>query len=169
MEAGPNSRTRAAGGREMDDVIQRLEAAGARFLLIGGQAMRLEGMPRFSMDWDLLVDDRPANLARIAEALGDELDLPLIPRGPKGEHIVQTYQTRWGVLQFHLAIPGIASFEDAWARRQRLPSEKGVLFPCLSTRDLLTAKHASGRPQDRIDAEFLEQKLAGARGDRPEA
>ena len=151
----------------MDDVIRRLDGAGARCLLIGGQAMRLEGMPRFSMDWDFLVDDRPANLATITECLGDELDLPLVPRGPKGEHIVQTYQTRWGVLQFHLAIPGIGSFEDAWTRRQRLPSEGGALFPCLSTRDLLAAKRASGRPQDRIDAEFLEQKLAAAGGDPP--
>ena len=150
----------------MDDVIRRFDAAGVRCLLIGGQAMRLEGMPRFSMDWDFLIDDSPANLARIAECLGDELDLPLVPRGPKGEHIVQTYQTRWGVLQFHLAIPGIASFEDAWARRQRLPSEGGALFPCLSSHDLLAAKRASGRPQDRIDAEFLAQKLAAADGGR---
>lgn len=146
----------------MDDVIQRLDAAGAQCLLIGGQAMRLEGMPRFSMDWDFLIDDRPANLEKIAACLGDELDLPLVPRGPKGQHIIQTYQTRWGVLQFHLAIPGIASFDEVWARRQRLPSEGGVLFPCLSTRDLLAAKRASGRPQDRIDAEFLEQKLEAA-------
>ncbi|OQW96168.1 MAG: hypothetical protein BWK77_06110 [Verrucomicrobia bacterium A1] len=150
----------------MDDVIRRLDASGARCLLIGGQAMRLEGMPRFSMDWDFLIDDNPPNLARIAECLGDELDLPLVPRGPKGENIVQTYQTRWGVLQFHLAIPGIASFQDAWGRRERRPSDQGVLFLCLSTRDLLAAKRASGRPQDLIDAEFLAQKLATADGGR---
>lgn len=163
MEARADSRDRAAGGREVDEVIQRFDAAGVRCLLIGGQAMRLEGLPRFSMDWDLLIDDAPKNLARIGGCLGDELDLPLVPRGPKGENLIQTYQTRWGVLQFHLAIPGVPSFEEAWTRRARRPSESGVLFPCLSTCDLLAAKRASGRPQDLLDAEFLEQKLAAGR------
>lgn len=144
----------------MDEVIRRFDAAGVRCLLIGGQAMRLEGLPRFSMDWDFLIDDAPGNLGKIAACLGDELDLPLVPRGPKGENLIQTYQTRWGVLQFHLAIPGILSFDEAWTRRQRLPSEGDVLFPCLSTRDLLAAKRAGGRPQDLVDTEFLEQKLA---------
>ena len=36
----------------MDELIQRLNAQGIRYLVIGGQAARLEGVPRFSMDWD---------------------------------------------------------------------------------------------------------------------
>ena len=39
----------------MDEFIQQLNAAGARYLLIGGQAMRLAGMPRYSMDWDFFI------------------------------------------------------------------------------------------------------------------
>jgi hypothetical protein len=38
----------------MTELLQRLNSAGARYLLIGGQAMRLLGMPRYSMDWGLL-------------------------------------------------------------------------------------------------------------------
>ena len=49
---------RAAGGHPVEPLIQRLNKAGARYLLIGGQAMRLEGMPRFSMDWDLYIPRR---------------------------------------------------------------------------------------------------------------
>jgi hypothetical protein len=112
------------------------------------------------MDWDFLVDGDAGNLAKVSECLGDELDLPLVPRGPRGEHLIQTYQTRWGVLQFHLAVPGIPSFAEVWARRNDRSTETGVSVPCLATRDLLAAKRASGRPQDLADAEFLEQKLA---------
>jgi hypothetical protein len=36
----------------MNELILGFNAAGIRYLLIGGQAMRLAGMPRFSMDWD---------------------------------------------------------------------------------------------------------------------
>ena len=37
-----------------------------------------------------------ANMERINQVLGDELDVPLIAMGPRGENFVQTYQTRWG-------------------------------------------------------------------------
>lgn len=39
----------------MDSLIAVRNAAGARYLVIGGQAVRLHGLPRFSMDWDLFV------------------------------------------------------------------------------------------------------------------
>jgi hypothetical protein len=42
----------------MDDLFQALDKAGIRYLLIGGQAMRLFGMPRYSMDWDFLIPPR---------------------------------------------------------------------------------------------------------------
>jgi len=34
----------------MDEIIRRFNQAQVRYLLIGGQTMRLEGLPRFSMD-----------------------------------------------------------------------------------------------------------------------
>jgi hypothetical protein len=34
----------------VDEVIRRFNASGVRYLVIGGQAVRLEGCPRFSMD-----------------------------------------------------------------------------------------------------------------------
>ena len=39
----------------MDELLQRLNEGQVRFLLIGGQAMRLIGMPRFSLDWDFFI------------------------------------------------------------------------------------------------------------------
>lgn len=51
---GPNA---AAG---MNDLFRPLNAAGIRYLLAGGQAMRFFGMPRFSMDWDLFIPPHDA-------------------------------------------------------------------------------------------------------------
>ena len=52
----------------MDELLQRLNAAGVRYLLIGGQAMRLLGMPHFSMDWDFFIPPGDeANLGRLNE------------------------------------------------------------------------------------------------------
>jgi hypothetical protein len=52
-------------GGEMNELVLSLNAARIRYLLVGGQAMRLAGMPRFSMDWDFFIPPRDEdNLAR---------------------------------------------------------------------------------------------------------
>lgn len=140
----------------MNELFQSFNAASVRYLLIGGQAMRLTGMPRFSMDWDFLIPPRDAgNFAKLNEILGQELDAPLIPLGSAGENFIQTYQTRWGVLQFHLGIPGIPRFEEAERATVIRKTEHGAAVKCLSGPHLLAAKQAANRPQDQADIEFL--------------
>jgi len=141
----------------MDDVIRRLNERGVRYLVIGGQALRLAGMPRFSMDWDVYIPPRDAeSLALINEILGDELDVPLVPLGPHGANFVQTYQVREGIIQFHLGGPGLPPFEEAEERAVTLETEKGTPVRCLSREDLLESKRRANRPQDQGDIEFLE-------------
>lgn len=36
----------------MEQVIQLFNKNDVKYLIIGGQAIRLMGMPRYSMDWD---------------------------------------------------------------------------------------------------------------------
>jgi hypothetical protein len=137
------------GGRLMDELLQRLNSSGARYLLVGGQAMRLLGMPRFSMDWDFFIPPRDeANFDRLNHLLEEELDIPLVCLGPRGENFIQTYQTRWGVLQFHLGLPGVPKFNEA---------ENGTPVKCLSGPHLLAAKEAAQRPQDQVDIQFLHE------------
>ena len=98
----------------MDELFQALNAAGVRYLLVGGQAMRLFGMPRFSMDWDFFIPPRDAdNFQRLNGAIGEDLDGLVEPLGPRGENFIQTFQTSRGVLQFHLGLPGVPKFDDA--------------------------------------------------------
>ena len=99
----------------MNDLFAALNAAGVRYLLIGGRAMRLAGMPRFSMDWDLLIPPRDVENFQNPTTYWTRSWMPLIPLGSAGENFIQTYQTRWGVLQFHLGIPGVPRFEEASA------------------------------------------------------
>ncbi len=142
----------------MRDLLAALNAAGVRYLLVGGQAMRLYGMPRFSMDWDFFIPPRDEeNLKRLNEILEEELDLPIVPLGARGENFIQTYQTRWGVLQFHLGLPGVPRFDEAEKRLTVRNSEDGTPVKCLSGLDLLAAKRAAGRPQDQPDIVFLEE------------
>ena len=142
----------------MNELFLALNAAGIRYLLAGGQAMRLAGMPRFSMDWDLFIPARDVeNISKLNEILKDELDAPVIPLGARGENFIQTYQTRWGVLQFHLGLPGVPRFDEAESAAVIRPTETGIPVKCLSGRHLLAAKRAADRPQDQADIAFLEE------------
>lgn len=143
----------------MDELIECFNENAIRYLVFGGQAVRLEGMPRFSMDWDLFIPGKDVqNMVRINELLADELDMPLVPIGPSGENLIQTYQTRWGVIQFHLAVFGIRSFEEAEANAVEHANENGTRVKTFSLDDLIASKRAVGRPQDLMDLEFLEIK-----------
>jgi hypothetical protein len=142
----------------MNELILAFNAAGIRYLRAGGQAMRLTGMPRFSMDWDFFIPPRDAeNFARLNEVLKDELDAPLVPLGLRGENFIQTYQTRWGILQFHLGLPGVPRFDEVEKAAVIRHSEQGTPVNCLSGLQLLAAKRAADRPQDQTDIVFLEE------------
>lgn len=142
----------------MNELLLAFNAAGVRYLLVGGQAMRLTGMPRFSMDWDFFIPPRDeTNFTKLNEILKAELDLPLVPLGLHGENFIQTYQTRWGILQFHLGLPGVPRFDQAEAAAVTRPSELGTPVKCLSGVHLLAAKKAANRPEDQADIAFLEE------------
>lgn len=143
----------------MDELIQLFNDENIRYLVFGGQAVRLHGMPRFSMDWDMFIPrDDAGNMQRINELLAEELDLPLVPMGPKGENLIQTYQTRWGIIQFHLAVAGIRSFEEVEARSVVHVNETGVKVRTFCLDDLILSKEAVNRPQDVADTYFLKLK-----------
>ena len=84
--------------------------------------------------------------------------MPLIAAGDRGENLLQTYPTRWGVLQFHLAIPGLPSFGDCWQRRCSIADERGSSIATLCGEDLLSSKMAANRAQDQEDIAFLKKK-----------
>ena len=142
----------------MNELILAFNTAGVRYLLVGGQAMRLTGMPRFSMDWDFFIPPRDEeNFTKLNELLRGEIDMPLVAMGPRGENFVQTYQTRWGILQFHLGLPGVPRFDDAEKMAVIRHTEQGTPVKCLSGIHLLAAKRAADRPQDQADIAFLEE------------
>lgn len=142
----------------MNELFSALNTAHVRYLLVGGQAMRLLGMPRFSMDWDFFIPPRDEeNFKHLNEILKEELDAPLVPLGVRGENFIQTYQTRLGILQFHLGLPGVPRFDEAEKSLVIRNSENGTPVKCLSGMHLLAAKRAADRPQDQPDIVFLEE------------
>ncbi len=144
----------------MDKIIDRFNKNGVRYLVIGGQAARLAGVPRYSMDWDVFIPPHDlGNIRLINELLCDELDVELEPLGHGGCNFLQTYQTHYGILQFHLGGPGLPDFNTAETNAEMVKTENGICVKKLSDEDLLRSKEAAGRPEDQTDIDFLRLKL----------
>lgn len=149
----------------MDEIIDRFNKNKVRYLVIGGQAARLAGVPRYSMDWDVFIPPHDLrNIELINDLLCDELDVELEPLGHGGINFVQTYQTRFGILQFHLGGPGLPDFNEAEKNAMMVKNENGVSVKKLSDEDLLRTKEAADRPEDQTDIEFLRLKLKKMKG-----
>ena len=140
----------------METLLKRLNDAGVRYVVIGGQAMLQQGMPRFTLDWDIFVPPFDTeNFTRINRALADDLDMALEPLNVQtGEGFVQTFQTPGGIVQFHLSPPGLPKFSIV-EERAIICDFRGVPVKYLCLDDLLSSKRAVAREKDADDILFL--------------
>lgn len=140
------------------DLLTALNAADARYLLVGGHAVGLHARPRATKDFDLWIEASPDNAARVVRALRDF-------GAPLGDLSEQDFANlgsgfRMGSPPFRLEIlteiSGVA-FADAWPRRETR-SLDGVTCHVIGRDDLAANKQAAGRPQDLADVAELRRK-----------
>jgi hypothetical protein len=142
---------------DLIDLLSAFAEEKVDYLLVGGQAVALHGVPRFTKDADLWLRDTSENLERVKRALDsfgapagtlralDEArDLDVVWMGHPPARIDLMKQVPGG--DFEAAYRARATFEVA-----------GVKVACVSKADLIAQKRASGRPQDLVDADQLER------------
>jgi predicted nucleotidyltransferase len=150
-------------------LLERLQAAGVDFVLVGGLAVNAWGYLRATRDVDLVPDPSPENLER--------LDALLVELGGKVEvgggllessaiktflrtgdrTLVLTDLGRIDVLQGLPQIPGFASLDE----RASEADLDGLVVKVCSLDDLLAMKRASDRPRDLDDIQALEAARGG--------
>ena len=140
---------------DFSDLLRLFNAGRIRYLVIGGFAVIQYAEPRFTADLDLWVGTELRNAGAVYEALR-EFGAPLSGL-TAGDFAEEGYFYQMGVppvrVDVLMGIPGIG-FEEAWARRVEIDFD-GLPVPFISREDLITAKRASGRPQDIIDVQSL--------------
>ena len=139
------------------DLFAALNAAHAEFLIIGGYALAVHGTPRFTQDLDVWVKANPENANKVWTALdafgAPFLDLTLEDLATPG--IVFQMGLPPNRIAIITSIDGV-EFQEAWERR--LPSAYGDQpVMVIGVDDLIRNKEATGRPQDRLDAQVLRQ------------
>lgn len=111
--------------------------------------------PRFTKDLDVWISTDASNAESVYKALL-EFGAPL--QGLTAKDFAEDgYFFQMGVppvrVDVLMGIPGV-KFEECWKRRFEVDFD-GLKVSFISKQDLITAKRASGRPQDLIDADLL--------------
>lgn len=123
--------------------------------------------PRFTKDLDIVVALTDVDTERAAEALR-EFGFPLNDsdlvelRTPNRMIVLGRAPVRIDVLN---GIDGV-NFEQAYKRRQAVMIG-GETCSFISLEDLIAAKKAAGRPQDKLDLKGLERELKVRRMSEP--
>lgn len=142
---------------DFSDVLRLFNANSVRYLVIGGYAVVQYAEPRFTKDLDLWISTDASNAAAVYAALR-AFGAPLSDL-TEADFAEEGYFYQMGVppvrVDILMGIPGVA-FEEAWQRRFTVDFDGLEVF-FISRQDLITAKLASGRPQDILDAEQLRQ------------
>ena len=146
------------------NLLKSLNAADARYLVIGGYAVMAYTEPRYTKDLDIWVDPEAANAIAVFGALA-EFGAPL--RGITASDFAQPeifYQV--GVAPVRVDIlTSIADIDFAAAWERRITANfDGESCPVIGREDLIAAKRAAGRSTDEIDVAnlLLSKKLEDA-------
>lgn len=138
----------------LQDVFRSFQLHDVRYVVIGGIASILHGVPRATFDLDILIEATPENAQRLLDAL---LDAGLGTAALTSSHAVLAneitiFKDRVRV-DVQTSTPGLR-FSDAWARRKTV-TYQGQDFFILAKEDLISSKRAAGRPVDIADVHLL--------------
>lgn len=136
------------------DVLKSLNSHRVKYVVIGGIAAIVQGVPRTTLDLDIFIDATEPNAARLLAALVDAgfgTATMTTAKNVASNNI--TIFKDWLRVDVHTNPSGI-TFATAWKNRRRR-REDGYSVNLLSPADLIRSKRAAGRPHDLEDARLL--------------
>jgi hypothetical protein len=135
-------------------VFASFQTHEVRYVVIGGIAAILYGVPRATFDLDLLIDPTPDNARRLLLALTDAglgtASLTSAEEVLANEITVFKDKVR---IDVQTSTPGL-TFEQAWRNRRTLTYENQEFY-VVSREDLIASKSAAARPVDLEDVRLL--------------
>jgi len=152
-----------------EKVFRALNKAGVRYLVPGGIAVNLHGIPRMTQDLDIIVELTPANvrkLVKVLTLLGYRCKLPVNPElisdpairhqwiNEKNMKVFNFYHKDIPVQEIDILVTAPVKVESAFKRAIVKRAGK-LVIPLVGLKDLIKMKEAAGRPQDLSDIQML--------------
>jgi len=139
----------------LQGVFSSLESNEVRYVVIGGIAAVLYGVPRATLDLDILIEATAENAARLLKSF-EEAGLGTVSLTTAKDlldHEIIVFED-WVRIDVQTRTPGI-QFDQAWKNREVMEYQ-GQKFYVASRKDLIASKRASGRAVDLEDVRLLE-------------
>ena len=156
--------------RDVATIIDTLNRAGVRYLVVGGIAVIHWGYVRYTSDLDLVIELTPHNLRAAAGALSPLGYTPTIParieqladkalvarwKAEKGMLVFQMWSDRFRDIPIDVFIEEPFPFSAELEQSARGEVAEGIGMPVVSYPTLCALKAAAGRTSDLADLEAL--------------
>lgn len=159
-----------------EDVFRALQRHRVRYLIVGGAAVNLHGVPRMTADLDLTVDMSPENIKALIDAMsavGLDAAIPVDPLGladreqrlkwQKEKNLrALTFQSKAAMESYRevdILVEPPLDFEEMYAEKTTL-SAKEIEIDLVSLKHLIEIKRRLVREQDLADVKALEKILS---------
>jgi len=153
------------------ELFKTLYRDNIRYMVADGLAVVLKGIPRLTMDIDLIVDLEEGNLRaflNVLQSLGYRPKLPVDPEDFLNFDIRRKWREEKNMLVFNFYHPEKPTeqidvftqlpcpFDELYGNRETEHLGE-IEIPIISTKDLIEMKRVAGRKQDLSDIELLEK------------
>ncbi len=139
----------------LQNVFKSFQQHDVLYVVIGGIASILHGVPRATFDLDILIEATPQNAQRLLGALLDAglgtASLTNVEDLLANEITIFKDRVR---IDVQTSTPGL-KFEDAWKRKSAMKYREQEFY-VVSKADLILSKKAAGRDVDLEDVRLLE-------------
>lgn len=160
-----------------EEVFRALYQKEVRYLICGGLAVNIYGIPRMTADIDILLDFEEKNLKNFSQIIKKSDYSSLIPisieslsSGDERKRLLEEknlvaysyYSTIVGRMNLDVLVNVPFSFDEMWAAREIRPMDDFEIY-LVSVDHLIKMKEFSNRVQDQQDIFLLSKMIENGR------
>jgi hypothetical protein len=153
------------------NIFKKLNEKKIRYVLAGGIAVNLHGIPRMTYDIDLIVDLEDKNLQKFLQLLKGwgfkpkiPVDIMALAEKEKREDWIRNknmkafnvVNPKWAVSEIDIVINTPIDYKTA-SKGIKYFVIQNITIPTVSIDDLIKMKQKTGREQDKADIKYLKR------------
>jgi len=150
-------------------IFKKLNGKGVRYIVVGGIAVNIHGIPRMTYDIDLILDLEDGNLKKFLTLMKGWGFKPKVPvkimdfsKKDKREDWIKNKHMKafnfvnykWAISEIDVVIDSPVDYDKALKKLEHI-NLQGVSIPVISIDDLIKMKRITDREQDISDIRYL--------------